>query len=144
MANDFALLGSALYGRLGTVQYTYPAAGTATTTGSINVYAVMAVGTGSSPAPAPYIIFQHQAGLDEYTFDKRGESLDYMVKAVSDRQTPSQAYAIYAGAHDALQDAPLNISGYTVLRVRRQSRFEFRDTDGYFHVGGLYRIDTWD
>lgn len=142
MANDFALLGSALYGRLGTVQYTYPAAGTATTTGSVGVYSVMAPQQGT--VRVPYIIFQHQAGLDEYTFDKRGESLDYMVKAVSSYQTPAQAYAVFAGAHDALQDAPLNISGYTVLRVRRQSRFEFRDNDGYWHVGGLYRIDTWD
>jgi hypothetical protein len=144
MPNDFALLGSALYGRLGTVQYTYPTTGTATTTGSVGVYNSMVVGNNGQPVDVPYFIFQHQAGRDEYTFNTRGESLDYMVKAVSDRQTPSQAYALYAGAHDALQDAPLNISGYTVLRVRRQSRFEFRDTDGYWHVGGLYRIDTWD
>ena len=144
MANDFALVGSAIVARLGTVQYTYPASGTATTTGSVNIYNLQAPQVGQSQVPPPYLIYQHQASRDDYTFDNRGESLDYVVKAVSDRQTPAQAYAIYAGADAALQDAPLSVSGYTVLRVRRQSRFEYKDTDGYFHVGGLFRIDYWD
>lgn len=142
MANDFALLGSALYGRLGTVLYSYPAMGTAVTTGSVGVYSVMA--PQSSAVETPYIIFQHQAGVDTYTFHDHGESLDYMVKAVSNFQTPVQAYAVYAGAHAAVQDAPLSLPNDTVLRVRRQSRFEFQDTDGYWHVGGLYRIDWFD
>lgn len=138
MPNDFALMGSALYGRLGTVQYTYATQGTATTTGSVGVYNGMA----PQETLTPYVIFQRMSGLDEYTFDTRGESLEYMVKAVSDRAYPGmQAYPIYGQAHDALQDAPLNVGSYVLMRCRRRSQFEYRDTDGYLHVGGLYRID---
>lgn len=140
--NDFAAIGSAIYGRLGTVQYTYPTQGTTTTTGTVGVYNTLA----TQGSATPYIIFQLQASLDEYTFGTvSGESADYLVKVISNRQTPSQqAYAIYNTAHANLQDAPLTIVGSYPLRVRRRSRIEFRDIDGYWHVGGIYRIDRWN
>lgn len=141
MPNDFALLGSAIVARLGTVQYTYTANSGSATTGSVGVYNTL----GPQGSAVPYIVFQQAAGSDEYTFNTRSESLDYIVKAVSNRTYPgAQAYPIYGGAHDALQDASLSVSGYTVLRCRRMSRFEYRDQDGYWHVGGTYRIDIQD
>lgn len=140
--NDFSAMGSAIYGRLGTVVYTYQTNGTATTTGALGAYDTLAIqGTAT-----PYVIFQLQASLDEYTFNgPSGESADYLVKVVSNRQYASQqAFAIYNTVHANLQDAPLAITGSYALRVRRRSRVEFRDSDGYWHVGGIYRIDRWN
>lgn len=140
--NDFAAMGSAIYGRLGSVQYTYPTTGVAGTTGSLGVHDTMAL-QGSA---TPYVIYQLQDSLDTYTFGTvSGESADYMVKVVSQRQYPSQqAFAIYNTVHANLQDAPLTIAGSYPLRVRRMSRFQYRDTDSFWHVGGIYRIDRWN
>ncbi len=141
MPNNFALVGSALAARLGTVQYTYTANSGSATTGSITVYNTMA----PQQTEPPYIVFQHAAAVDEYAFDAHGESLDYIVKVVSNRAYPgAQAYPIYATAHDALQDAPLSIGSATLLRCRRQSRFEYPDDKRYLHIGGMYRIDFWE
>lgn len=142
--DSFALIGSALYNRLGTVQYTYPTTGTATTTGSLGVYDSEAPRQGTAFLSPPYIIFQHQAGVDEYSFDHHGESLDYVVKVVSDRLTRRQAYAIYDQVHNNLQDAPLTLGSADVLRVRRSSRLAYRDGDGFVHTGAIYRFDFWD
>lgn len=142
MANEFAALGSALYGCLGTVQYSYHAGGTATTSGTLGCYDTLA----PQGVNAPYVIFQLQDSLDEYTFGtKSGESADYLVKAVSNRQYATmQAFAIYDQAHEVLQDAALSVNGHTTLRVRRTSRVQYRDADSYWHVGGIYRIDIWE
>ncbi len=142
MANDFMAVGSALYARLGTVQYTYNGSGTVPTTGTLGTYDSIAV----QGTAVPYVIFQHQASVDEYRFSGgHGESSDYLVKAVSNRTTASaQAFAIYGKAHEVLQYAPLTVSGGQLLRCWRTSRFQYRDNDGYWHVGGIYRIDTWD
>jgi Protein of unknown function (DUF3168) len=139
--NDYAAIGSALYGRLGTVQYSYSSNGAGTVTGSLGCYDTLAP-QGGTP---PYVIFQLQAGRDEYLFGTNsGRSVDYLVKAISDRHYASmQAQGIYATAHDNLQDAPLSISGGYPLRCRRMSDVYYRDTDGYWHVGGIYRIDFW-
>lgn len=141
--NDFAAMGSAIVGRLGTVQYSYPISGTALVTGTLPIHNTLAVQGGTVP---PYIIFQLQSSLDEYVFgNTSGESADYLVKVVSNRLTPSyQAYPIYNTAHANLQDAPLTIVGSYPLRVRRISRVEYRDGDGYWHVGGIYRLERWN
>lgn len=139
MANEFAVMGSALYGRLGTAQYTYVTSGTATTTGSVGVYDSLA----PQGTAVPYVIFQQQVGLDDYAFgDWRSRQMDYVIKAVSDRRYPHQARQIYTTAHANVQDAPLSISGYALMRLRRLRTFEERDTDGYIHTGGIYRVDT--
>lgn len=138
---SFAAMGSAIMGRLGTVQYVYPTSGTVTTTGALGTYDTLSwQGTAT-----PYLIFQLQDSLDLYTFGTvSGESADYLVKAVSNRQTAAQAQAIYDQAHAALQDAPLSIAGAYPLRVRRISRVQYQDTDKYWHIGGVYRIDAWN
>jgi hypothetical protein len=140
--SSFAAMGSAIYARLGTVSYTYPSSGTTTTTGTLGTYDTLAPQQG---AAAPYIIFQLQDSLDLYTFGTvAGESTDYLVKAISNRQTPNQAITIYDQAHEALQDAPLSIAGGYPLRVRRTNRVMYRDNDGFWHIGGVYRVDSWD
>lgn len=140
--NNFSALGSAIYGRLGTVQYTYNATGgTALVTGTLGTYDSMAP-QGGTP---PYVIFQHMTSMDDYAMSSTpGESAEYMLKVISSRQYPSQqAYAIYAQAHDNLQGAALTVSGNTLLRCHRRSRFVRRDTEGFWQVGGMYRVDTW-
>lgn len=124
MATDFEAIGSALYTALG---------GTAGT-----VYNGLAP-QGTAP---PYTVFSRQDALDEYTFTSNAVSADYVVKAISNRTWPSsEAYGIYATKHALLQDAALTVTGYTALRCRRQTTLEYRDADGYWHVGGVYRID---
>lgn len=142
MANEFQAMGSALYGRLGTVQYTYYGSGTVPTTGTLGCYDTVAL----QQSPLPYVVYQLQDSLALYTFGpKSGESADYAVKVVSNRQTPSaQAYAIYDQLHEELQDAVLVIAGSYPLRCRRTSRFAYPDSDQFWHVGGIYRIDKWE
>lgn len=123
MATDFEALGSAIYTALG---------GTAGT-----VYYGLAP-QGTNP---PYTLVMRQGALDEYTFTSHGVSADYTVKAVSDRYWPSQAYSMYSVKHTLMQDAALTVTGYTSLRCRRQTTLEYQDGDGYWHVGGVYRID---
>jgi hypothetical protein len=138
---SYTAMGSAIYGKLGTVQYTYPTNGTATTTGALGLYDTQAP-QGSAP---PYLIYQVQSTLDLYTFgSKSGESADYFVKVVSNRQDPTaQAFAIYDQMHSVLQDAALSLSGGYSFRCRRSSRRQYQDADKFWHVGGIYRIDTW-
>lgn len=145
MTNSFSALGSALYSRLGTVSYTYNTNGTATATGTLGTYYALAP-QNTNP---PYVIVQMASALDDYTFgtatNKHGESMDYIVKVISDRYGPTaQAYGIYGQVHDALQDAPLSVAGNQLLRCRRTSRIEYMDSEKYWHVGGLYRIDVWE
>lgn len=131
MANDAAALGSAIYGAIGS-------AGTAV---GVNLYYALAPQGGA----APYAIFQRQVALDGYGFaGARDVSTDYLVKVVSNKTFPTEARAVYERFDNALQDAALNVSGYRLMRVRRTSQVEYRDTDGYWHVGGLYRIDIVD
>lgn len=141
MPNDFAAIGSALYGRLGTVQYSYHANGTALVTGTLGCYDTLAP-QGGTP---PYVVFQYQAGVNDYVFGGgSGKSLDFLVKVISDRYYASQqAFAIYAKVYDTLQDAPLSIAGSNLLRCREMRPVQLRDTDGFWHVGGIWRIDFW-
>lgn len=139
--NNFSALGSAIYGRLGTVQYTYATNGTVIGTSTLGTYDSIAP-QGSNP---PYIIFQFMVSQDDYAMSSTpGETAEYMLKTISNRNDPTQqAYAIYAQAHDALQNAGLTVSGNTLLRLQRRSRFVYQDSKGFWHVGGNYRVDTW-
>lgn len=127
MANDFTAFGSALYSALG--------GGTA----SPAVYYAMAP-QGSTP---PYVIVQRQSALDERTFTGQGVSADYVVKVISNRQWPNEAWNAYGTVHATLDSKQLNITGYTALRCERRSTIEYLDPERFWHVGGVYRIDAW-
>lgn len=140
MADSVPLIDAAIYSRLGTVVYTYPTgSGTAMYSGSVPVVNTLAL----QQTLPPYIVFQLQTGIPEYAFaGDEGESFDYLVKAVSLRNFPSQeSNPIFEKASITLQDAPLSVAGYSVLRVRRGSRVRYRDQQGYWHVGAIFRID---
>lgn len=126
MATDFEAIGSALYTALG---------GTAGT-----VYYSLAP---QQTAP-PYIIVARDSGSDDYAFG--GDTVTdttYVIKAVSNRQWPtSEAYGLYADAHAKVQNVALSMTGYTALRCVRQVTLEYQDTDRYWHVGGVYRVEV--
>lgn len=93
----------------------------------------------------PYVIYQLQSGLDEYAFGtSSGVSFDYVIKAVSDRLWPRQALDLYGSAHTAINQYALTVTGYTGLRCERRSVIApYQDPDGYWHAGGVYRVDVW-
>lgn len=126
MANDFSAFASAVYSALG---------GTAATPRAYYAHAPQ----GSTP---PYTVFQRMTATDEYTFDSNGIGADYVVKVISNRQWPGEAYAAYGSVHAAIQAEHLTMSGFTALRCERRSTVEYMDNDRYWHVGGIYRIEA--
>jgi hypothetical protein len=90
----------------------------------------------------PYVVIGQQAGVDEYTFTGRDLNSEYQVMVISDRGWPTEAATIYDNLHGQLNGRALTVAGYTALRCERTATIEYRDTDGYWHVGGLYRVDV--
>lgn len=129
MANDFPLIGSAIYAALG--------GGTA----SPAVHYAIAP-QGSTP---PYTIIQRMSGVDDRTFTDQGIDTVYVVKCISDRIWPGEAWLAYGTVHANLENVQLSIGGgMNGLRCQRQSTIEYQDTDRFWHVGGLYKIDIWE
>lgn len=126
MGNDFAALGSAIYAVLGSASTAIP------------VFQELA----PQGQATPYCTFGRFTGLDEYTFTSRGVSTDYQVKIVDDHLWPSRAILAYGTVHAAMQDAALTATGYTSLRSRRNATINYRDGDGFWHIGGIYRVDV--
>ncbi len=124
VGNAFTALGSALFA----------ACGSAT---SLSVYQGLAPQGGS----VPYAVFNMQTNQDQYTFNTRGLSATYQVKVVSNQYWASSAQTAYDAMHQKLQDAALNVTGYYVQRMRRESMIMYQDPDNFWHVGGIYRID---
>lgn len=123
--SDFSALGSALYSKLG---------GTAGT-----VY----YGLAPQQTAPPYLIMERSAASDEYWFAGGHHArAEYVVKAVSNRTWPSQAQDLYQAAHAKIQRQGLSVTGYNALRCERTATLEYRDPDGYWHVGGVYRIEV--
>lgn len=122
---DFVALGSAIY----------KACDNAST---VPVY----YGLAPQSSACPYIVINRQSAIDEYTFNSQGVSTDYQVKVVSDRGWPMQAATLYDALHNVLQGKVLTVAGYAALRCERTSTIEYRDADGFWHVGGLYRVDV--
>jgi hypothetical protein len=120
-------------------------AGTATGTlgqlGVTGVYRALAPQT----ATLPYIVYNEQAGTDQWTFNARtGKSTVYQVKAIDDGHSAANVSAMSDRLDALLNDAALSVSGWSCKRIRRESDIEYAETDEgviYHHIGGLYRID---
>lgn len=128
MINDFVAFGSAIYSRL--------------STGTVNAYNTLA----PQGSAAPYVIFQRQDAQDEHTFSDGGAGgvvADYAIKVVSSHKFIGEAQALYGPVHTLMQDASLTATGLNFIRCRRTSTLSYRDPDGYWHVGGIYRIEAW-
>lgn len=121
-------------------------AGTATGTlgqlGATNVYRMVA----SQGSVEPYIIFNEQTGTDSYTFSARDmRSLLYQVKAVGKGNSALTPAKLAERIDDLLTDEPLSMSGWTNIRLRRESDIEYVEIANgvqYHHYGGLYRVDV--
>ena len=126
MPNDFTAMGSAIYSTLNAA-------------GTVSVYYALAP-QGGTP---PYAIFQRSSATDTYHMatGQSGVEADYVVKVVSNRHYPGEAHEVYGHLHAAMQDAALTVSGYSSLRCRRATSLEYRDEEGFWHVGGSYSID---
>ena len=125
MANDFTAIGSALYSALG---------GTAATPAVYYAFAPQ----GSTP---PYVVVQRQSAIDERNWTSHFVSADYVIKAVSDRQWPAEAWQAYGSAHATIDEKHLTVSGYTAMRCERIATVEYIDPERFWHVGGIYRIE---
>lgn len=125
---DLAVLGSAIYSTID-----------AATT--LNVYQDIA----PQGTPPPYVVFSHQNARDEYTFTSHGIAADCLVKVVDDTTWSTPAQRAYDTLHAAIQDAKPSYSDKTALRFRRDAIVTpHRDTAGYWHVGGVYRVEVHD
>ena len=123
---DFVAIGSALYKACDT-------------SSTVPVY----YGIAPQGSACPFIVINRQAAIDMYDFTDSMLSADYQVKVVSDRQWPTEAATLYDALHTGIQGTALTITGYSALRCERESTIEYRDGGGYWHVGGLYRIDVY-
>ncbi|NJN84431.1 MAG: DUF3168 domain-containing protein [Caldilineaceae bacterium] len=120
---DHAAMGSAVYSAL--------------SGGTVSVYDTMA-DQGGTP---PYAIVQLQAAVADYSFTDDRMAADYTVKVVSNRRWPGEARLVYGHLHNLMQDAALSVTGYTLIRCRRRSLVEYRDSDDYWHSGGIYAVE---
>lgn len=125
--NDLLLMGSALY------QYL-------TTNGTATIYYQKA----PQGATVPYTVIQFMNAVDEYTFNDKGVSSDYAIKVVSDRKFPFDAIQLYGYIHTLVQDGSVSVAGYDLLRIRRESIFQYQDPQDFWNVGGIYNLDIWE
>lgn len=120
-------------------------AGTATGTlgqlGATGVYRMVA----TQGSVEPYIVFNQQAGTDSYTFASRDvRSLLYQVKAVGKGSSALTPAKLAERIDALLTDHALSLTGWTNLRLRRESDVEYLEVANgqqYHHIGGLYRVD---
>ncbi len=117
-------------------------AGTLGTLGITGVYRMQA----PQGSVEPYVVFQEQAGVDSYTFNARdARSLVYLVKAVDVGPSGLRAAQAAERIDTLLTDKPLTITGWTNLRLRRESDVEYSEIDNgktYQHIGALFRVDV--
>lgn len=92
----------------------------------------------------PYVVFNRQDGRDEYTFTDGGVTAWYAVRVLDNNYWPMRAQAKYEEVHGTLQHGAVNVAGYALLRIERQSTIEFQDDAGIWNVGGLYRVELWE
>lgn len=124
--DPFSIIGSAVASYLGTA-------------GTVPVYQDLAV-QGSQP---PYVIYSHQSAPEIYTWDGSEVQAEYQVKVVSNRENSAEATRLYKEVHAVMQDAPLSLGdGVSLLRCRRIATVKYQDSQRFWHVGGIYRIDV--
>lgn len=130
---------TALYSRLAADLGT---AGTLGTLGCTGVYRFQA----PQGSVEPYVVYQQQAGTDSYTFSARdARSLVYLVKAVDVGPSGLRAAQMAERIDALLTDKPLSLTGWTNVRLRRESDVEYAEVDAgktYQHYGALFRVDV--
>lgn len=135
----------ALYGRL---------SGDTTLTGMLGTPAAnysQSIYYGQAPEKAgfPYVIFNKQSGVPTDTFTDAGafETDVWLVKGIDRGQerlpSADNVEQIQQRLIDLLNDAPLSISGNSLMMLRRQSDVDYVEVSGeetYRHSGSLFRV----
>lgn len=101
-----------------------------------------------APANAvpPYIVLHRQAGTDDWTF--AGPALEHdlwTVKAICRGTSSTAADEIAAAVNATLNDAPIAVTGYALLLLRRVSKVDYgerADGESWHHVGGIFKVDV--
>lgn len=97
-------------------------------------------------AAEPYVIFQQQAGTDSYTFNIQDvRTLVYLVKVVDKSPSGLRAANAAERINTLLTDKPLSLTGWTNIRLRRETDVEYSEIDNgiqYQHYAALYRVDV--
>lgn len=99
-----------------------------------------------SNTSSAFIVFHKQAGTPRWAM--AGDPLDtdlWLIKAVCAGGSATAAENIAAAVDDAMNDAPLSITGRNLLYVRRESDVDFGEVDGgeqWHHVGAIFRLTT--
>ncbi len=101
-----------------------------------------------APANAvpPYIVLHRQAGTDEWAF--AGAALEHdlwTVKAICRGTASTAADEIAAAITAALNDAPITVTGYALLQLRRVSKVDYgerSDGEQWHHVGAIFKLDA--
>lgn len=128
MVTEWNALGSAIYSRLSS----------ATGSGTVTIYQDLA----PEGTQAPYLIFQRMVGTDERTFNTKHISSRYMVKAISNQPWATEAERTYAIYEPYMDDAPLSITGYTLIRCRRTGPIHYQDPEMFWHCGGEFEVEV--
>ena len=91
----------------------------------------------------PFGVVSFIAGTDDYTFDSNGFNGEWLIKVVGRKTFPETTIEEYNETHDIIQDAPLTLTGNTLMRFRRISLIEYQDPEDFWNIGGIYNFDTW-
>lgn len=125
---EWQALGSAIYSRLSS----------ATGSGTVQVFQDLA----PEPTLPPYLVFSRMVGTDERSFNTKHISSHYLVKVISNQPWATEAERTYAIYEPYMDDAPLSITGYTLIRCRRISTVHYQDSDRFWHCGAEFLIEV--
>lgn len=92
----------------------------------------------------PYIVFQRQAGTEQWVFGAGNERAIWLVRGVCRGLKSTPAEEIDARCRELLHRTKLPIPGGN-LTILRESPVSYGDDDSgehWFHRGGLYRVFT--
>ena len=100
-------------------------------------------------AATPYVVFQRQDARDRYAMSgKEWIDADYVVKVVSTAYGPTAAQAAYESLHGSIQHGgTIAVNGYTLTHFERQATIQYQENaanGGFWHIGGIYRIQVWE
>lgn len=94
----------------------------------------------------PYAIFHKQSGVAIWSMRDVSQDELWLVKGLCRGGDAEEAEAIDARCEALLNDATFEIAGFDLLGIRRESDVAYPEDDGgetIFHVGGLYRLNTF-
>jgi hypothetical protein len=96
-------------------------------------------------AKFPLVVFSKSSGNPTETFGEPSayETDVWLIKAVDEAESGDVAEAVAERIKNLLNDAPLSISGASLMYLRRETDVEYVElveSQQYFHVGAQYRL----